>query len=293
MQAGRLGLMRAAAKFDPNRGSFAFFAKWFVEREIREHLRCYLGAVKRPRGERLKIDGELNVPAHPDSDEDKVDTLTDEVDTTVLELRKLQKIATDVLDQREARIVRERFFSDDPKILSQVGAELNLSAERVRQIELGAIQKIKADIVNRLEQDRAAAAYAAAHAAAHRTNFRFRHLAWAAHGGHKINFADDHRHLLSDEERAQIFAVAVVLARGGELDKTQREQLDGIVCRLVQKIDAAKASVALSFKQPMRSNSSRLGDTLAKAERLRRAGVFKRAAPKSTQTESETPRWAL
>lgn len=51
----------------------------------------------------------------------------------------------EVLKPREVAIIRERFGFEDntPKTLEEIGAEMNLTRERVRQIEHRALRKLK------------------------------------------------------------------------------------------------------------------------------------------------------
>lgn len=50
----------------------------------------------------------------------------------------------DMLDEREAKIIKMRYGIDGPKYtLEQVGAEFNVTRERVRQIEQKVLQKLK------------------------------------------------------------------------------------------------------------------------------------------------------
>lgn len=49
-----------------------------------------------------------------------------------------------MLDEREAKIIKMRYGIDGPRYtLEQVGAEFNVTRERVRQIEQKVLQKLK------------------------------------------------------------------------------------------------------------------------------------------------------
>ena len=54
--------------------------------------------------------------------------------------------AMDDLTDRERIIIDQRFFGDERVTLSQLGVDLGLSKERVRQIEKQAIGKLKASL---------------------------------------------------------------------------------------------------------------------------------------------------
>lgn len=59
-------------------------------------------------------------------------------------LRHLLRNALDELDQKEEKVVRLRFGLDgaDPKTLKEIGEMMNLSRERIRQIEAQALDKL-------------------------------------------------------------------------------------------------------------------------------------------------------
>ena len=50
------------------------------------------------------------------------------------------------LSEREQRIVLSRYLSENPETLEDLGAALNISRERVRQIETKALEKIRKSI---------------------------------------------------------------------------------------------------------------------------------------------------
>ena len=59
-------------------------------------------------------------------------------------LKRLLRQALDELDQKEDRVLRLRFGLDggDPKTLKEIGEMMNLSRERIRQIEAQALEKL-------------------------------------------------------------------------------------------------------------------------------------------------------
>ena len=90
---------------------------------------------------------------YEDSEVEKQALLTDGSDTVeeVLAEREESNIrnaklakAIATLSEREQSIVRERFLTDEPTTLEDLGKKFNISRERVRQIEAKAFDKISA-----------------------------------------------------------------------------------------------------------------------------------------------------
>ena len=54
--------------------------------------------------------------------------------------------AFEVLSDREQRIVEERIMSDEPRTLEDLGREMGVSKERVRQLEVRARQKLRREL---------------------------------------------------------------------------------------------------------------------------------------------------
>ena len=60
------------------------------------------------------------------------------------------KKGMETLSDRERKIINERFYSETPKKLHQLGEELGISKERVRQIEKTALQKLQKSVNSEL-----------------------------------------------------------------------------------------------------------------------------------------------
>jgi RNA polymerase sigma factor (sigma-70 family) len=195
-QAGVVGLLRAADRFDPELGvGFWAYGSWWVRqamqqttaelsrpvvlsdralrrlarvRDVRRHLQqqaarepssaelahrsgidrdhveLLLASDRRPRGltERVGPDESTttvgDLVADPQA-EDEYDAL--------LEARPVETLPAllDGLTERERRVVRERYGLDGPeRTLREVGSSLGVTAERVRQIEREALDKLRA-----------------------------------------------------------------------------------------------------------------------------------------------------
>lgn len=65
---------------------------------------------------------------------------------TVHDVREALDSAMDSLTDREQRIVEARILSDEPRTLESLGREMGVSKERVRQLEVRARQKLRAQL---------------------------------------------------------------------------------------------------------------------------------------------------
>ncbi|MBF0309970.1 MAG: RNA polymerase sigma factor RpoH [Magnetococcales bacterium] len=96
-------------------------------------------------------DSSLNAPAVEDGDElqDLLPDRRPNAEAILLareggNLRQEKVVrALGTLDAREQRIVRERFMTDEPKTLDELGALMGISRERVRQLEKRAMEKLR------------------------------------------------------------------------------------------------------------------------------------------------------
>jgi RNA polymerase sigma-32 factor len=207
IQEASLGLMKAADKFDPDRGvRFSTYAVWWIKASIQDYVMRNWSMVRTgstssqkslffnmrrvqarlereamSRGDTLDghqlrqlISQEVGVPLHDvemmegrlsgsdyslnatQSSEDEgrewIDALVDDSAQAAqivaeshdsARLREWLVAAMQALNARERFIIRERKLRDDPRTLESLGQELNLSKERVRQLEAAAFAKMR------------------------------------------------------------------------------------------------------------------------------------------------------
>jgi RNA polymerase primary sigma factor len=190
---GYIGLMHAASKFDPERGTrFITYAVWWIRQAIMHALAAGGGVVRLPvkQAEMLvklrqefeaiqrakgtdptveELAQALEIPPEDVADLLRVyrpqvsldATLTEEGEVARLDIMPsgslpsseeayvYASIAHEVqgllgrLEPRQATILREHFgLEDEPKSLAEIGRELGLSRERVRQIEAQARRQL-------------------------------------------------------------------------------------------------------------------------------------------------------
>lgn len=215
VQEGHIGLLEAAARFEPERDiRFSTYATWWIRASIQDYilrnwsivrggtssaqkslffnlrrLRARLARMNPDENSRETFtriatalgvqiadvetmnarlsapDTSLNAPvgdADDNSGAQSGDFFTDNAplpDETVTQsidgerrLKWLQD-AYACLNPRELQIIRARRLNEDSETLETLGEQLGISKERVRQIENRAIEKLRANLLSRHEQD--------------------------------------------------------------------------------------------------------------------------------------------
>jgi RNA polymerase sigma-32 factor len=205
IQEGCVGLMQAAARFEPDREvRFSTYASWWVRAAMQDYvlrnwsivrtgttaagkslffnlrrLRARLGDMEGRLSPRARAaiaidlgveeadveamasrlaagDRSLNAPVAAGAEDAYQDFLPDErPDPEAAAAEVLDGLSREravaralrVLDARELVIVRARGLSDPPRTLESLGAELGVSKERVRQVEMGALVKLRGVLI--------------------------------------------------------------------------------------------------------------------------------------------------
>ncbi len=105
--------------------------------------------------QRIGGDKSLNVAAGDDGTQEQIDFLVDSRQNTEARLANKeealykQKVLKDCLarlNERESYIIRRRMLTDEPVTLEDLGAELGVSRERIRQIEKKAFEHLSEQV---------------------------------------------------------------------------------------------------------------------------------------------------
>lgn len=207
LQEGNVGLLQAAARFDPTREvRFSTYAVWWIRAaiqdfvlrnwsmvrlgsttqekalffnlrrlrakiagsdagksdsearlQIAEELKVQLGQVERMEARLSGPDQSANAPLGEDGASEWQDLLVDDAPSpedsvqrsrdNALRARWL-KTALTTLPAREQHIIRERHLKEEGTTLAELGEELGISKERVRQIEHRALEHLKRRVLD-------------------------------------------------------------------------------------------------------------------------------------------------
>lgn len=135
---GNMSLIRACEKFDYARGNkFSTYASWAI---MKNFARTIPDEFK--HRDRFRTSSEEVFTGHEDR---RADNFSAEIDQAV-RTDQIQKILH-TLDQREQQIIVRRFGLDhrfEPLTLKEVGEEMGVTKERIRQLEARALDKLRA-----------------------------------------------------------------------------------------------------------------------------------------------------
>ena len=147
---GTLGLLEAIKRFDYKRGcKFSTYAFFYIRQKINKYINDNISAIRLPQLVKEKI-GKIYV--------DSIETLSEvvgveiksdmsfEEDFSDKDLRDtLFKVMEENLNENEKKIIKLRFgfFDGIIKSLDYAAKELNISSERVRQIQEDSLRKLR------------------------------------------------------------------------------------------------------------------------------------------------------
>ena len=202
MQEGAVGLMQAAARFEPERDvRFSTYAAWWIRSAMQDYIlrnwsivrtgttaaqkslffnlrrlrakieersggplnaagRSVIAEVESMETRLNAADQSLNAPISDDGEDDWQDFLADQrpsPEDVVIGMRDATtrsawlRDALEDLTDRERKIISQRRLREDGATLEQLGRELGVSKERVRQLEHRALMKLKQSIERRTD----------------------------------------------------------------------------------------------------------------------------------------------
>jgi RNA polymerase sigma factor (sigma-70 family) len=155
--------MKAAEKFNPDCGTkFITYAVWWIKAYIQKSIRETATGIKFPSSKYKEMNNpkwkisSLNKEMKFDNKNVELISLIEDENIESPDNKILKKILVEELFQNinelndiEKNVILNRFgFKGDRKSLSEIGRSLNLSRERIRQIEHRALCRLKEKLVS-------------------------------------------------------------------------------------------------------------------------------------------------
>jgi len=154
VQEGNMGLVKALTRFDPDMGvRFICYAIWWIKAYIKNFIhksyQVHTGRLTHAKG---LVSLDSAIPSDTDHEESLLDHLLyegpDQDDFYSYKERhayllNLLRCDPPILSKREVFIIEKRFFSDPPATLKDIAVQIGVTRERVRQIEMRSLQRIR------------------------------------------------------------------------------------------------------------------------------------------------------
>jgi len=153
IQEGNLGLIKALTRYDPERGiPFFSYAVWWVESMIRDLIQkgsqVHTGFLEHA-SKLLSLNNTLGEDENDRNqwldflaivdDPERVCRIRERADR----IMALFEHCFTFLTPREAAIIKQRFYADPPLTLQEIGERMGVSRERVRQLQIRSMEKLR------------------------------------------------------------------------------------------------------------------------------------------------------
>ena len=156
VSSGTIGLLKAIDKFDPEKGAFPQYASAWINKAIRMALDSYRG-IHTKRYDRMSSEERSSCIVESlneklgDGETEFADSLaSDEVSPSeavekASSIEAVRDAIDNALDSREQFIIRSRYGLDGSGVLTlrEIADKLGMTHERVRQIEVSALAKLR------------------------------------------------------------------------------------------------------------------------------------------------------
>ena len=150
---GNIGLMKAAQKFDETRGTkFISYAVWWVKSAIQEHIQTVT------KGDEYYTDEYNTIMCRDSEFEYNPNVIDEEFEVNIVNRASRTEALSDLmkdLSEREAKVILMYYGIGRKDIctLDDIGQELKITKERVRQIRDAALTKMKVEALSNDEFD--------------------------------------------------------------------------------------------------------------------------------------------